>query len=80
MRNYQMILGAKRFLGDYFGFDMRFLTIHGLKQDKEGNFLMIQFSVNAPALDEPHVYVAAWRRDLSDWELILLPNPDIRIH
>ena len=74
-----MVLGAKRFLAEYFGFDITLLHIHGIKQDKEEDFRVIQFSVNAPALDEPAVYIAAWREDLAGWELIRLPNPDIRI-
>ena len=69
----KMILGATRFLSDYFGFIETMIKINGIKQDKRGCIRVIQFTVHAPALDEPAVYIAAWREDMNDWELIRIP-------
>ena len=73
MRDYQLILGAKRFLSDYFGFQITLLQIMGIKQDRNGDFCVIQFLVQAPALDAPPCYLAILRDDLNDWELKRLP-------
>lgn len=69
MDNKRLILGAKRFLSDYFGFMITAIHLHGIKQDKAGHFRLIQFAVHAPALDKPAEYMAFWREDLRDWEL-----------
>ena len=65
----KLILGIKRFLSDYFGFTITALSIEGVKRDKKGTILLIQFAVHAPALDAPAIYIAAWREDMGDWEL-----------
>ena len=70
---HKMILEAIRFLSDYFGFEPIYLKIRGIKKDGFGEMRMIQFSVHAPALDEPAIYIAAWRADMADWELIRIP-------
>lgn len=67
-------LGAKRFLADYFGFDIRLLRICGIKMNKDGCYRVIQFKVNAPALNEPAEYISAYHEEMEDWELIRLPQ------
>lgn len=65
--------GAQRFLSDYFGFERKRISIHGVKTDKQGDITRIQFDVRGELSDAPLSFLAAYRREDDDWELIRLP-------
>lgn len=65
--------GAQRFIADYFGFERKRIVIHGVKLDKKGEATRIQFEVRAELAEKPLSFLAAYRADCDDWELIRLP-------